>query len=61
DNSTVVTGSMNPTKNGDETNDENVVIIKDKEIAELYLKEFERVWDAAKEKMNATENPPKEI
>ncbi|HLC75245.1 MAG TPA: phospholipase D-like domain-containing protein, partial [Candidatus Nanoarchaeia archaeon] len=46
DNSTVVTGSMNPTKNGDETNDENVVIIKDKEIAELYLKEFERVWDA---------------
>lgn len=43
DNRTVITGSFNPTRNGDENNDENVLIIKDSEIAKIYLKEFERV------------------
>ena len=47
---TVITGSMNPTKNGDERNDENLLIIKDKDIAAQYLEEFWRVYDAAKEK-----------
>lgn len=40
DNKTVVTGSYNPTKNGDEMNDENVLIIHDEEIAKEYAEEF---------------------
>lgn len=40
----VVTGSYNPTKNGDERNDENVVIIHNKYIAEEFSKEFDRLW-----------------
>jgi len=45
DNSTVITGSMNPTKSGNTKNDENVVIIHDKEIAESFIKEFRRLLD----------------
>lgn len=41
----VVTGSFNPTKAGDTKNDENVLIIHDKEIADKYLMEFLRVYD----------------
>lgn len=40
DNETVITGSFNPTEGGDERNDENIVIIKDKEIATEFVKEF---------------------
>ena len=49
DNETVITGSFNPTKNADENNDENVLIIKDKEVAKLYLEEFELVFSEAGE------------
>ena len=45
DNSTVITGSYNPTKSGDTKNDENVVIIHDPAIAGLFLGEFEKVWE----------------
>ena len=41
DNRTVITGSANPTANGFSGNDENILIIHDKDIAEKYLKEFE--------------------
>ncbi|MAG08081.1 hypothetical protein CMO89_01300 [Candidatus Woesearchaeota archaeon] len=44
DNETVITGSMNPSGSGDYKNDENVLIIHDKEIAQEFLEEFERVW-----------------
>ena len=44
DNKTVITGSMNPTRGGNEKNDENVMIIRDKDITELFLDEFERVY-----------------
>jgi len=44
DNETVITGSFNPSKNADERNDENLLIIHDKNIARIYLDEFERVW-----------------
>ncbi len=47
DSETVITGSMNPTTNGDRRNDENVLIIKDRAIAEQFLAEFERVWEVA--------------
>ncbi len=39
----VVTGSFNPTMSGDERNDENVLIIHDKSIAEEFLNEFDRI------------------
>jgi phosphatidylserine/phosphatidylglycerophosphate/cardiolipin synthase-like enzyme len=47
DNETVITGSFNPTSGGNEKNDENVLIIKNKVIAEMYLKEFEKVMKEA--------------
>ncbi|MBS3137610.1 hypothetical protein J4232_04205 [Candidatus Woesearchaeota archaeon] len=43
DETVVITGSYNPTKNGNENNDENVIIIHDAEIAAKYLQEFERI------------------
>lgn len=43
DRSTVITGSYNPTKNGNENNNENMLIIRDKKIAEMYIEEFERL------------------
>ncbi|MBI4147111.1 hypothetical protein HY494_00485 [Candidatus Woesearchaeota archaeon] len=44
DNRTVITGSFNPTANGDKNNDENAVIIEDEEIAKMFVEEFERVY-----------------
>ncbi len=44
DNKTVITGSMNPTKAGNEKNDENILIIHDETIARQFLEEFERLW-----------------
>jgi len=43
DNQTVITGSMNPSWSGDNKNDENIIIMHDKEIAEKYLEEFEQL------------------
>ncbi|MBW2996389.1 hypothetical protein KY332_03755 [Candidatus Woesearchaeota archaeon] len=45
DNNTVITGSFNPSKNADTRNDENVLIIHDKDVAERYLEEFLYVWE----------------
>jgi phosphatidylserine/phosphatidylglycerophosphate/cardiolipin synthase-like enzyme len=39
----VITGSYNPTKNGNENNNENMVIIRDRKIAEKYADEFFRL------------------
>ena len=47
DGKTVITGSMNPTKNGDERNDENILIIYDEAIAQQFLAEFEKVYAEA--------------
>ena len=44
DNKTVITGSFNPSNNADKSNDENILIIGDKEIAQRYLHEFDDVW-----------------
>jgi phosphatidylserine/phosphatidylglycerophosphate/cardiolipin synthase-like enzyme len=44
DNQTVITGSYNPTKNGNERNDENLVIIHNPIIAKEFSNEFERLW-----------------
>ncbi|MBU2590239.1 MAG: hypothetical protein KKB39_05760 [Nanoarchaeota archaeon] len=40
DNKTVITGSWNPTKNGSENNDENLLIIHSEEIAMKYVEKF---------------------
>ncbi len=45
DNETVVTGSFNPTLSADTKNDENLLVIHDKKIAELYLNEFDSLWN----------------
>jgi len=47
DEKVVITGSMNPSKNGDERNDENVLVIYSEELAALYLEEFDRVYAEA--------------
>lgn len=43
----VITGSLNFSTNAEESNDENVIIIDNPEIARLYLQDFERVWNLA--------------
>ncbi len=53
DGETVITGSMNPTAGGNEKNDENVLIIKNKEIAAKFMQEFWKVWEEA-EKVDIT-------
>jgi len=45
DNETVITGSFNPSNNADKNNDENIMIIKNKEIASAYLKEWQKIWN----------------
>ncbi len=45
DGATVITGSYNPTRNANEENDENVIIIRDTEIAQEFEKEFNRLFD----------------
>lgn len=47
DERTVITGSLNFSTNAEESNDENVLIIDNPEIARLYTREFERVWNLA--------------
>ena len=43
DDDTVITGSLNFSDNAVTSNDENIIIIKNKDIARLYLAEFARV------------------
>jgi len=43
DNETVITGSYNPTNNGNENNDENMLVLHDKQIAASFLAEFSRI------------------
>ena len=47
DNSIVVTGSLNFSSNADDSNEENVVILDNAEIAALYLREFDKLWGQA--------------
>jgi phosphatidylserine/phosphatidylglycerophosphate/cardiolipin synthase-like enzyme len=41
----VITGSLNFSTNAEESNDENVIIIDNADIARLYMQEFERIWN----------------
>ncbi|MBN1993942.1 MAG: hypothetical protein JW953_14680 [Anaerolineae bacterium] len=49
DDQLVVTGSLNFSENADESNDENVVVVTNSDIAAQYLQEFERRWIEATE------------
>jgi len=40
----VITGSFNPTNNGDKGNDENVLIIESEKIANMFEEEFRKIW-----------------
>ena len=43
----VITGSLNFSTNAEDNNDENVIIIDNPEIAQLYVQEFDRIWSLA--------------
>ena len=43
----VVTGSLNFSTNAETSNDENVIIIDNPDVAKLYIQDFERVWGLA--------------
>ncbi|MGD9100499.1 MAG: phospholipase D-like domain-containing protein, partial [Anaerolineae bacterium] len=58
DEKTVITGSFNFSKNADDSNDENVVIVTHGDIAAQYLQEFERRWAEAGEPDAADMNCP---
>jgi len=45
DNNKVLTGSMNPTNNGANLNNNNLIIINSKYIAENYEDEFQELWN----------------
>ena len=47
DNRFVISGSFNFSSNATENNDENVIIIDNPAIANLYTQEFERLWSIA--------------
>ena len=49
DDDTVITGSFNFSNSAAQNNDENIVIVRDQVIASLYLEEWRRVWDSARE------------
>ncbi len=41
----VITGSFNPSNNADKNNDENIMILRDENIAKKYMTEFEKLWN----------------
>jgi phosphatidylserine/phosphatidylglycerophosphate/cardiolipin synthase-like enzyme len=43
----VITGSLNFSDNANDSNDENVLVIDNADIAALYIQEFNRIWDFA--------------
>ncbi|MBZ0296938.1 MAG: hypothetical protein K8L99_30535 [Anaerolineae bacterium] len=47
DNRVVITGSLNFSENATTSNDENMIIIEDRDLARQYLGEFERRWAEA--------------
>lgn len=49
DDNTVITGSFNFTNSADNENDDNIIVIHDPSVAQLYLQEYERVASIAKD------------
>lgn len=44
----IYTGSYNHTAGATERNDENYIIIRDKDIAEIFEKQFQKIWEKHK-------------
>jgi phosphatidylserine/phosphatidylglycerophosphate/cardiolipin synthase-like enzyme len=40
----VITGSFNFSTSAEESNDENIIILDNPEIAALYMREFDNIW-----------------
>jgi len=57
DNSKVITGSMNPTKNDANRNNNNLIIIESKTLAGNYLDEFNEMWGGIYGKGSKVINP----
>ncbi|MCF7798365.1 hypothetical protein K9M74_00510 [Candidatus Woesearchaeota archaeon] len=49
DNNTVIAGSYNPTQSATTRNEENILIIQDKELAQEFIREFTRILNLAKQ------------
>jgi phosphatidylserine/phosphatidylglycerophosphate/cardiolipin synthase-like enzyme len=49
DNETVILGSFNFSRSADEKNDENVLVIHDKDVAAQFRAEFKRIYREASE------------
>jgi phosphatidylserine/phosphatidylglycerophosphate/cardiolipin synthase-like enzyme len=45
----VITGSLNFSTNAEVSNDENVIIIDNPDIAKLYMQDFDRIWSLAED------------
>ncbi len=48
DDDTVITGSFNFSGSASRNNDENVIILQNREIASLYIQEWERLWQVSR-------------
>ena len=48
DNSVVIAGSYNFTRSADKRNDEQILVIQDRDIADLFLGEFDKILEEAK-------------
>ncbi len=49
DNNILITGSFNFSNNANKNNDENVLVVHNKDIAQQYLNEFDRRWAEARQ------------
>lgn len=47
DGKAVITGSYNPTRNGDERNDENILVVREANVVKAFEGEFKRLWNEA--------------
>lgn len=47
----IIAGSYNYSSSAENRNDENLIVLFDKELASLYERRFEMIWDKAKERI----------
>lgn len=59
DGKTVITGSANWSRSGMERNDENIVVVHDRSIAQRYLDNFRALQDDAKRYQTSSDLPPR--
>tara|TARA_Y100000310_G_scaffold345638_2_gene467580 strand:+ start:3176 stop:4144 length:969 start_codon:yes stop_codon:yes gene_type:complete len=57
DNNIILTGSMNPTKNGNTKNNNNLLIIQSHSLAQNYQEEFDEMWQGTYSSGKPTPHP----